>query len=103
MRKKLCKAVVILLVGGGLTFVCVVAAPPETTAAGYELSHVVRFEAGATRLRGGDSITVDEIDGTSDKLASGNTYVIKGTYKLASRKHARLLASVTANQPRARY
>jgi hypothetical protein len=92
-------AIAALLVGGGLTLVGV-AASPSTIRSGYDLSQAVRFELGANRLRGGDSITVDEVTGTSEKMSAGNTYVIKGTYKLASQERATLLASVTANQPK---
>lgn len=84
---------------GCLTLPCATAATPQATA-GYDLSHAVRFELGATRLRDGDSITIDEVRGTSEKITAGNSYVIKGTYKLASQKRATLLASVTANQPK---
>lgn len=92
-------AIAALLVCGGLSDVGV-AASPATSRSGYDLSHAVRFEVGATRLRDGDSITVDEVTGTSEKMSAGNIYVIKGTYKLASQKRATLLASVTANQPK---
>jgi len=84
---------------GCLMLPCATAAPPQTTA-GYDLSHAVRFDIGATRLLDGDSITIDEIRGTSEKISVGNIYVIKGSYKLASQKRATLLASVTANQPK---
>lgn len=92
-------AIAASLVGGGLSLVGV-AASPSTTRSGYDLSHSVHVELGATRRRDGDSITVDEVTGTSEKMSAGNTYVIKGTYKLASQERATLLASVTANQPK---
>jgi len=90
-------AIAALFVAGGISLVGV-AASPAPPRAGYELSHAVRFEIGATRLRDGDSISVEEVTGTMDKMSAGNTYVIKGTYKLASQKSATLLASVTADQ-----
>ena len=37
--------------------------------------------------------------GTSDRMTAGNTYVIEGTYRLASHRRATLLASVTAVNP----
>ena len=37
--------------------------------------------------------------GTSDRMTAGNTYVIEGTYRLASLRRATLLASVTAVNP----
>jgi hypothetical protein len=92
-------AIAALLVAGGNSLVGF-AASPTTSRAGYELSHAVNFEIGASRLRDGDNITIDEVTGTSEKMSAGNTYVIKGTYKLASQKSATLLASVTGDQPK---
>jgi hypothetical protein len=59
------------------------------------LSHRVPFEIGATYLRGGDRITIDEVRGTADAVATGNMYEIKGTYRLASRDKATLAVYVT--------
>jgi len=92
-------AIPALLVVLGLSIVGV-AASPALVRSGYDLSHAVRFEVGAIRLRDGDSITIDEVTGSSEKISAGNTYVIKGTYKLASQKRATLLTSVTANKPK---
>jgi hypothetical protein len=76
----------------------VYAARYRMSSSGYDLSHIVPFEVGASRLRDGDSITIVEVTGTSDRMTAGNMYVIKGTYKLASKEHATLLASVTASK-----
>ena len=76
----------------------VYAARYRMSSSGYDLSHIVPFEVGASRLRDGDSITIVEVTGTSDRMTAGNMYVIKGTYKLASKEHATLLASVTATK-----
>jgi beta-lactamase regulating signal transducer with metallopeptidase domain len=67
-----------------------------------ELSRVVHFEVGRTRLRDGDKITIEEVSGTSDTMTEGNMYVVKGTYKLASAKRAILAAYTTANANDAR-
>jgi hypothetical protein len=88
-----------LLVGGQSTFICVIAAPPDSST-GHDLSRAVTFEVGATRLGNGDTITIESVTGTSDKMSAGNMYVIKGAYVLASKEHATLLASVTANSPK---
>jgi len=93
--REVAMVVVSLVVAALLT--CAIAAPPSPQ--GYDLSHAVCFDVGATRLPCGDSITIDEVVGTSDKMTAGNSYVVKGTYKLASQEHATLLASVTANNP----
>jgi beta-lactamase regulating signal transducer with metallopeptidase domain len=58
-------------------------------------AHKVRFEQGATRFQNGDEITIVEVGGTAQAFTPGNIYWIKGTYKLASRDRAILLASVT--------
>lgn len=58
-------------------------------------AHKVRFEQGATRYSDGDEITIVEVGGTAEAFEPGNIYWIKGTYKLASRDRAILLASVT--------
>lgn len=64
-----------------------------------EFPYVVRFEKGATRFSNGDKITIDEVRGTADTFAPGNIYWIKGTYTLASRDRAILLASTTVTDP----
>jgi beta-lactamase regulating signal transducer with metallopeptidase domain len=58
-------------------------------------AHKVRFEQGATRFQNGDEITIVEVGGTAEAFEPGNIYWIKGTYKLASRDRAILLASIT--------
>jgi hypothetical protein len=63
------------------------------------LSHFVHFEGGGTWLRDGDRITIDEIHGTSDSIAVGNLYEIKGTYRLASHSDALLAVEVTSDDP----
>ena len=73
------------------------AAPAANRSSGYDLSHVVHFETGKTGFKEGDKITIDEVRGTSDTMNAGNTYVIKGTYKLASAKSAELAAFTTAD------
>lgn len=79
---------------------CSLAAPPAGPAekvSGYELSRPVKVDVGATYLRDGDMITIDEIVGTSDKVAAGNLYLVKGTYKLASKKQALLSVYTTTS------
>lgn len=73
------------------------AARPEDRVHGYELSHVIAFEVGDVQLRKGDNITINEVRGTADTISAGNTYVIKGTYRLASEKNASLSAYTTGN------
>ena len=62
-----------------------------------KLSHRVPFELGATNLRGGDRITIEEVNGTADEIKPGNMYEVKGTYRLVSRDSALLAAYVTVD------
>lgn len=58
-----------------------------------DFSHVVSLAR--TFSRAGDTITIDEVRGPSEKFIVGNTYEVKGTYTLASREKAMLGAFVT--------
>ncbi len=53
----------------------------------------------ATRFENGDSITILEVQGTADRFAADNLYMIKGAYTLASHDQAMLAAYVTAKDP----
>ena len=68
--------------------------PPVPTFA--ELPYAVPFEQGASRLLNGDKISILEIRGTSRTFMPDNTYMIKGTYTLATHQRATLAASITA-------
>jgi hypothetical protein len=58
----------------------------------------VAADQGASAFLGGDQITITEIRGTADQLKPGNTYQIKGKYRLVSHLQASLAADVlTAN------
>ena len=61
-----------------------------------EFPYTIRFDQGATRFATGDEITVTEVRGTAETFASGNIYLIKGNYTLASHDRAMLAAYVTA-------
>jgi len=62
-----------------------------------DFSHVVNLEKTAS----GDLITITEVRGPSDTLAVGNTYEVRGTYKLASHDKALLAVHVmTEGRPR---
>ncbi len=71
------------------------AAQPDPDRAS-DYPYAVRFEQGATRFLEGDSITILEVRGTADTMRPENTYMIKGTYRLASHRRAMLAAYVTA-------
>jgi hypothetical protein len=60
-----------------------------------EFPYKLKLEQGATRFLGDDKIAILEVRGTADTFTPGNIYWIKGTYTLASRDQAILLASIT--------
>ena len=98
------KSASIYVLAAGLALLCVVgcavhshAAAPPAMIDDHSLSHLVHFETGGTWFRNGDRITIEEIHGTSDKIAVGNLYEIKGTYSLASHEKANLEVEVTSN------
>jgi hypothetical protein len=56
----------------------------QSQATGHnDLSHLVRI--GKTHSQAGNLITIDEVRGPSEERVVGNTYEVRGTYKLASR------------------
>jgi beta-lactamase regulating signal transducer with metallopeptidase domain len=55
-----------------------------------DFSHVVNLE----KTTSGDRITITEVRGPSDALVVGNTYEVRGTYKLASHDRALLAVHV---------
>ena len=71
------------------------AAPNEERVVGFDLSQKVDFKLGATQLRDGDNITIEEVYGTSSEITGGNLYLVKGTYRLSSEKNANLSVYVT--------
>ena len=74
---------------------------PGSTAATTTQSdfpYAVPFEQGATRFKDGDSITIVDVRGTSDKFQVGNIYLIKGRYALNSHPRAMIAAYTTAKK-----
>ncbi len=66
-----------------------------------EFSLLVKYELGDTEFAPGDSITIRELRGTSNVIASGETYCVAGEYTLASRAEADLsfFATTTSESP----
>jgi hypothetical protein len=65
----------------------------DTTTAGsaaQDLPHVLPFEVGDSEFVPGDSITVQEITGTSKDIRVGGTYCVTGSYTLNSQDSADL-------------
>jgi beta-lactamase regulating signal transducer with metallopeptidase domain len=88
--------IALAFVAGGWGLACL-AAPSAGRNSGYDVSHIVNFEIGRTDFKSGDSITIDEVHGTSDTVSAGNLYIMKGSYHLASEKSAMLAAFVTGD------
>ena len=89
--------IAVALLSTGFVLTCWAASPmPRDT--GYNLSHVVNFEMGATQLRDGDHIVVEKVEGTSSKMEAGNLYVVQGTYRLGSEQRASLSVFVTGSR-----
>ncbi|MDB6122681.1 MAG: hypothetical protein JWQ71_1674 [Pedosphaera sp.] len=59
--------------------------------------HAVRFELGDVQFAPGDSITIQQVSGTSDTIAVGGTYSVDGTYTLVSQDEADLALHATVN------
>lgn len=60
------------------------------------LPHVVPYELGHAWFRSGDGITITQLTGSSEKIRVGETYIVRGHYKLASAEKACLAFFVTA-------
>jgi hypothetical protein len=67
--------------------------------AAEEFPHLIPFKLGRTEFVPGDSITIQTVRGTSDKLRTNETYCVEGTYTLSSRSEAVLALYVTTRQP----
>ena len=97
LKSKTTVSIAMGFIGGALLLSCFAATPVTPSDSSNDLSHVVHFALGTTYLQYGDSITINEVRGTSDVLTAGNIYQVKGTYKLASRDKALLATFVTTS------
>jgi hypothetical protein len=68
-----------------------------------QLTQVVKFQLGESGFHPGDSITISEVRGTSDRFAVDGTYQVRGTYTLTSQSHATLALSLSAKNPKDSY
>ena len=82
-------AIAMSFVGCVIVLSCV-AGSLANAQASDDFSHVVNLE----KTVSGDLITITEVRGPSDKLEVGNTYEVRGTYKLASHDKALLAVHV---------
>jgi len=95
---KLFFLIVAAFIGVGVVLSCMAAAPVVQENSSNELTHVVPFELGTGYFPGGDSITIDQVIGTSDTISAGNVYQVKGTYHLVSHDKAMLAAFITTSK-----
>jgi hypothetical protein len=71
------------------------AATGRADEAAAAFSAAVQFELGEAEFAPGDSITIQQVRGTSSTIRTGETYCVEGTYTLASRAKAELALFAT--------
>jgi hypothetical protein len=71
------------------------AASGGTSETAADFPAVVAFELGEAEFLPGDSITIQQVRGTSSTIGTGETYCVEGTYTLASRDKADLALFAT--------
>jgi beta-lactamase regulating signal transducer with metallopeptidase domain len=75
-------------------------APPATAPAQLSIPlRAIPFELGEAEFEAGDSVTIDQVFCTGEKLATGEIFVVRGTYTLASRDAAEVALFITAPSP----
>jgi RNA polymerase sigma factor (sigma-70 family) len=62
------------------------------------LKYQTNFQLGSTKLLNGDQITITSVRGSSDVMAPGNSYLVTGTYTLASQSDAMLSLYTTSTR-----
>src|SRR6266446_6536181 len=73
-----------------ITMSCALAAAAANDATCGDLPYAVGYELGDAEFPPGDSITILQLRGTSEVIATGGTYCVEGAYTLASRDDADL-------------
>jgi beta-lactamase regulating signal transducer with metallopeptidase domain len=96
LTSKKVAAIAMCFVGSVIVLSCFAGAPAVQQDSN-DFTHVVNLAKTST----GDLITITEVRGPSDTLSVGNTYEVRGTYKLVSQDKALLMVNVTteARQP----
>jgi hypothetical protein len=61
--------------------------------------YVIPFETGSSAFASGDSITISSVMGDRPHLEPEGSYLVQGSYALASADHAGLLLSCTSRNP----
>jgi beta-lactamase regulating signal transducer with metallopeptidase domain len=91
LTSKKVAAIAMCFVGGVIVLSCFAGAPARGQDSSGDFSHVVNL-AGT-----GDSIKIVEVRGPTDTLVPGNTYEVRGIYKLVSQEKALLMVNVTVD------
>lgn len=84
-------AAIVLFASSVIVLSCFAGAPSAPQNPSGDFSHVVNLEGN------GDNIRIVEVRGPSDMITVGNTYEVRGTYKLVSLEKALLMANVTVD------
>ena len=79
-----------------LTMSCAPTVNAATDGTSGNLPHAVRYELGDAEFAPGDKITIQQVRGTSETIATGGTYCVEGTYTLGSRAEATLAFYTTS-------
>jgi hypothetical protein len=82
-----------------ILLVASLSAQPAENDATAQFPYEIKFEVGDTEFAGGDNITVEHVRGTMPGIAVGATYLVEGTYTLASREEADLSLFATTSDP----
>jgi beta-lactamase regulating signal transducer with metallopeptidase domain len=102
LKSPIAAIVAATFIGGVLALSSLAASPAGENAANHpSLPYVVKPGPEATSHpvdAQGDSITVDSVRGSANKLSPGNTYEVSGTYKLVSHDKALLAIRVTGGR-----
>jgi beta-lactamase regulating signal transducer with metallopeptidase domain len=98
LTSKKVAAIAVGFLGSVMVLSSFAAGPRAPQSSPADFSHVVNLETKGS----GDYIKIVEVRGPSDTLTVGNTYEVRGTYRLVSQDKALLMVSVTteARQPR---
>ena len=72
---------------------------PPSVSVSPQTASGVQYEVGNSDFLPGDNIAITSIQGTANSIAPGNSYTIKGTYKLASHSQAMLAIYTGAFNP----
>ncbi len=82
-----------------LIFALPLAASGRVADTATDFPAAVQFELGDAEFAPGDSITIQQVHGTSSTIRTGETYCVEGTYTLASKEKADLALYATTRSP----